>query len=116
MFKKTSLLLFLNIDDDDIECDYSDISSTRMIISRYHNMDLAVNELLENQVIIDYKSSSTLEKMIWGKCSQTVDVLCQPWTQELYIIDKYGSGAQNDRCRCFRWGFNRTKTKDFNSR
>ena len=36
-------------------------------------------------------------------CSQSIDQLCQPWLEELYFVDRNGTGGHNRLCRCIRY-------------
>ena len=95
------LLVPYDVGDDNIECDFSEISSKR-IISKYHNIDLGLVGSFTYDLFFKYKLRSTINSMT-GNCSHSFDQLCQPWIQELYNVDKNGSGAQNSRCHCLRF-------------
>ena len=95
-----SLFFLYHAGDDTIECDFSEISSRR-IISKYHNIDLGII-VFTYELYFKYNSRSTI-KSLTGDCLHSVDQLCQPWIQELYNVDKSGSGAQNSRCCYLRF-------------
>ena len=89
-----------------MECDFSEINTTKRVVTKYHSIDFLDIEGKRgyNPTTLSFGSELVLTMLHKrSECFQTIDQLCQPWLQELYEVDKNGTGGENDRCQCLRW-------------
>ena len=93
-----------------MECDFSEISTTGILITKYHNIDYMDGDRKRGygfsnvNIYPQYGSESALKALHSSNiCYQSVDQLCQPWIQEIYDTDKNNSTPLTSRCRCLRW-------------
>lgn len=98
-----------SLDGEDMECDFSELSTTGMLITRYHNIDFMDGDRKRSygftnaDIYPQYGSEFALKALhSANRCYQSVDQLCQPWIQEIYDTDKNNS-VLTSRCRCLRW-------------
>ena len=94
------------LDGESMECIFDEITTTGKVITRYHSIDFLNDKgKRHNGTIQFHYGSKNVISVLDEKyrCYQSVDQLCQPWVQELYDIDKNGTGGHNRRCQCLRW-------------
>ena len=88
-----------------MECDFSEISKTGKIVTKYHSIDIEGPLRYSNYFLLSYGSRSVIGILKnESTCYQIIDELCQPWIQEIYDVDVHqDEEKKNSRCRCLRF-------------
>ena len=100
-------LLFFVTDGEEMECNFDEVHTQGLIITKYHSIDLQKRSSINSIPYLSYGSDQILATLVRSSknCYQTYDILCHPWIQEIYDIDTQGSSKQNSKCFCVRVNF-----------
>ena len=103
------MLLLYSLDGNNvIECVFDEVETTGLMIAKYHSMDYLnfdkIREFGTGTLKLSYGSVELINRLHnMYTCYQSVDELCQPWIQELYDVDRDGTGGQNVICQCLQY-------------
>ena len=88
-----------------MECDFQDIQSTDVVVTRYFKMDIGrfVSETVRATFDYDGEQAHLQELYRNNQCYQSVQQLCQPWIQLTYEMERKINVTTDHRCQCLRY-------------
>ena len=81
------------------------VTTQNQILTKYHGLDYINFKGKRSNGYLEINTNYIIEELLDGNpnCTQSIDQLCHPWLEELYHVDRNGTGGQFSFCECLRY-------------